>query len=88
MTNQKLQELIFKDYDKNEMPFGKFEWNKPVAVDVEITIQAIPNIQQEKAYFEVDLWFSQIWNDPSLQFQHLDDCKLNVSLDSRYFSWA
>ena len=68
ITNQKLQEMIFANYDKNDMPFGQFEWNKPVHVDVEITVQGIPNIQQESAFFEVDLWFSQIWNDPSLQF--------------------
>ena len=52
-------------------------------VEVEITFQTIATIAQEKAFFEVDLWFSQIWNDPGLKFDHLDPCRKNVSLDYR-----
>lgn len=53
----------------------------PISVTVEMTVQDIPSISQLEGQFKVDLWFSQIWNDPHLRFAELDPCRQNLSLD-------
>lgn len=70
-----LQHLL-ANYDKNSLPSSE-----PISVVVEATIQDIPSISQLESVFKVDMWFSQIWNDPYLRFDHLEPCKQNLSLD-------
>lgn len=76
MTGRSLIKTLLEGYDKNSLPSDEH-----VQVTVEVTIQDIPSISQNDGQVKVDLFFSQIWNDPSLKFDHLEPCRKNLSLD-------
>ncbi|VDM42813.1 unnamed protein product [Toxocara canis] len=73
-----IMKTLLADYDKAAFPAGS-------AIDVQaeagfVTIQDIGSLSEITSSFIVDLWFSQIWNDPRLVYSHLS-CKANLSLD-------
>lgn len=66
---------IFADYDKNNLPSSH-----SVPVIVEMTVQDITEISEFTSSFKSDVWFSQIWVDPRLDFSHENYCLSNLSL--------
>lgn len=72
--------LLLKDYDKTMIPS-----NDTVVVDVELTIQDVTYLSEITSTFKTDVWFSQIWMDPRLRYDHLS-CKTNLSLDETVVS--
>uniref|UniRef100_A0A0N5CA13 Neur_chan_LBD domain-containing protein n=1 Tax=Strongyloides papillosus TaxID=174720 RepID=A0A0N5CA13_STREA len=75
---QSILKYLLKDYDKSSTPSNHS--NQRVMVQSEVTIQDIGSISEITSSFIVDLWFSQIWEDPRLRYSHLS-CKSNFSLD-------
>lgn len=54
-----------------------------VTVTVELWVQEISKINELRSEFELDIYVNELWQDPSLVFEHLKPCKSNISLDSR-----
>ncbi|KAI6215956.1 hypothetical protein M3Y94_00445900 [Aphelenchoides besseyi] len=69
-------EKLLQGYDKHKIPGGGH-----VKVDVEIWIQEVSKIIEITSEFELDLYVTEMWNDPALVFQHLNPCKHNISVD-------
>uniref|UniRef100_A0A0N5B7C7 Neur_chan_LBD domain-containing protein n=1 Tax=Strongyloides papillosus TaxID=174720 RepID=A0A0N5B7C7_STREA len=67
---------LLKDYNYLQIP-----GNGHVKVEVEIWIQEVSKIIEITSEFEVDLYVTEMWNDPSLVFSHLSPCKSNMSVD-------
>ncbi|ULT79749.1 hypothetical protein L3Y34_010367 [Caenorhabditis briggsae] len=51
-------------------------------VIVELTVQSITEISEFSSSFKADVWFSQIWRDPRLDFSDRNYCLKNISLAS------
>ncbi|TKR81020.1 hypothetical protein L596_014968 [Steinernema carpocapsae] len=62
-------------YDRNNLPSGN-----STNVVVELTVQSITEISEFSSSFKADVWFSQIWHDPRLDFSDRNYCLTNLSL--------
>uniref|UniRef100_A0A9J2PVG0 Neurotransmitter-gated ion-channel ligand-binding domain-containing protein n=1 Tax=Ascaris lumbricoides TaxID=6252 RepID=A0A9J2PVG0_ASCLU len=62
-------------YDKDTLPSAN-----STTVIVELTVQSITEISEFSSSFKADVWFSQIWHDPRLDFQGYHYCLSNLSL--------
>ncbi|CAD6186957.1 unnamed protein product [Caenorhabditis auriculariae] len=51
-----------------------------VKVSVEFWVQAITSINEITNDFEMDIYINEMWMDPSLNFEHMNPCKQNLSL--------
>lgn len=69
-------EEILADYDPTALPA-----NGTVMVKGELTVQDINAISEISSSFTLDLWYSQIWRDPRLEFSN-KMCQSNLSLDA------
>uniref|UniRef100_A0A7E4V4D6 Neur_chan_LBD domain-containing protein n=1 Tax=Panagrellus redivivus TaxID=6233 RepID=A0A7E4V4D6_PANRE len=81
--NETLRKNLIKDifneatYDKNNLPSAN-----STNVVVELTVQSITEISEFSSSFKADVWFSQIWHDPRLDFTGYNYCLSNISLSS------
>ncbi|KAI6231506.1 CRE-LGC-53 protein [Aphelenchoides besseyi] len=66
-----------ENYDKNNLPSAD-----STRVVVELTIQSITEISEFSSSFKADVWFSQIWRDPRLDFEDHNYCLSNMSLSA------
>uniref|UniRef100_A0A1I7YNN7 Neur_chan_LBD domain-containing protein n=1 Tax=Steinernema glaseri TaxID=37863 RepID=A0A1I7YNN7_9BILA len=78
-----IQELFSDErYDKNNLPTA----NTSTSVVVELTVQSITEISEFSSSFKADVWFSQIWHDPRLDFSDRNYCLTNLSLAAHQLS--
>ncbi|CAJ0962392.1 unnamed protein product, partial [Mesorhabditis belari] len=78
-TRKELLHDLFNEetYDKNNLPSAN-----STEVVVELTVQSITEISEFSSSFKADVWFSQIWRDPRLDFTDRNYCLKNFSLAS------
>ncbi|RCN50351.1 Cation transporter family protein [Ancylostoma caninum] len=79
LTPSELVEALMKNYSRSEIPQPQ-----PVPVQVEVTVQDIMELSVLSNSFSADIWFSSIWHDQRLAFEHLDSCRANMSFDDSF----
>uniref|UniRef100_A0A915Q0N2 Neurotransmitter-gated ion-channel ligand-binding domain-containing protein n=1 Tax=Setaria digitata TaxID=48799 RepID=A0A915Q0N2_9BILA len=68
---------LLRGYDKHKIPGGN-----NVQVSVEIWVQEVSKIIEITSEFELDIYVTEKWMDPSLAYSHMNPCKkLNMSVD-------
>uniref|UniRef100_A0AAF5DI20 Neurotransmitter-gated ion-channel ligand-binding domain-containing protein n=1 Tax=Strongyloides stercoralis TaxID=6248 RepID=A0AAF5DI20_STRER len=67
---------ILKGYNKHKIPGGSVE------VAVEVWTQEITAVSDSTQDFQLDLYISETWLDPSLNYEWMGPCKQNLSLNS------
>uniref|UniRef100_A0A914XAY1 Uncharacterized protein n=1 Tax=Plectus sambesii TaxID=2011161 RepID=A0A914XAY1_9BILA len=67
---------LLQDYDKHKLPGGG-----NVSVIVEIWVQEVSKIIEFTSEFELDIYVTEQWIDPSLAYGFMQPCKQNMSLD-------
>ncbi|VDK48480.1 unnamed protein product [Anisakis simplex] len=69
-------ETILKKYNRHKIPGGS------VNVQVEVWVQEITTISDITSDFQLDIYISEMWLDPALDYSWMDPCKYNLSLNS------
>lgn len=72
-------EGMMAHYDKQMLPNPR-----GVNVTIEIHIQEIASLSEISSDFELDLFYSEIWLDPMLNFSNFSACKTNVTLKPEF----
>lgn len=60
--------------------FEEFKTN----VKLEIHVQQIVSLSSINGEFLIDLFFSEIWTDPKLDFKYLNLCSNNITLNAEF----
>lgn len=55
-----------------------------VEVSIEMHVQEVSSLNEITGDFEIDILFSQVWQDPQLNFEHLTSCRNNLTLDRTF----
>uniref|UniRef100_A0A915DV41 Uncharacterized protein n=1 Tax=Ditylenchus dipsaci TaxID=166011 RepID=A0A915DV41_9BILA len=69
-------ETIFQNYNRHKIPGGQ------VKVEVEVWVQEITTISDITSDFQLDIYISEMWLDPALDYSWMEPCKYNLSLNS------
>uniref|UniRef100_A0A9J2PV68 Neurotransmitter-gated ion-channel ligand-binding domain-containing protein n=1 Tax=Ascaris lumbricoides TaxID=6252 RepID=A0A9J2PV68_ASCLU len=69
-------ETILKKYNRHKIPGGS------VNVQVEVWVQEITTISDITSDFQLDIYISEMWLDPALDYSWMEPCKYNLSLNS------
>uniref|UniRef100_A0A0N4ZN05 Neur_chan_LBD domain-containing protein n=1 Tax=Parastrongyloides trichosuri TaxID=131310 RepID=A0A0N4ZN05_PARTI len=80
LTPEGIINLIMANYSRSRMP----NINKPVDVEVEMTIQDVMSLSVLSNSFSADIYFSAIWHDHRLAFDKFDKCRTNLSFDDTF----
>uniref|UniRef100_A0A914EDM9 Uncharacterized protein n=1 Tax=Acrobeloides nanus TaxID=290746 RepID=A0A914EDM9_9BILA len=76
MNDALVLDKLLDGYDNLKLP-----GNGQVKVDVEIWVQEVSKIIEITSEFELDIYVTEWWVDPSLAFEHLNPCKKIISTD-------
>ncbi|KIH63869.1 hypothetical protein ANCDUO_05826 [Ancylostoma duodenale] len=83
-----------QNYNRHKIPGGQvifpsssqiFPPNKEISqveVKVEVWVQEITTISDITSDFQLDIYISEMWLDPALDYSALNPCKYNLSLNS------
>ncbi|KAI6235920.1 hypothetical protein M3Y95_00102500 [Aphelenchoides besseyi] len=69
-------ETILRNYNPHKIPGGS------VSVTVEVWVQEITTISDITSDFQLDIYISEMWSDPALDYGWMEPCKYNLSLNS------
>lgn len=61
-------------YNPNKIP------GNSVSVEVEVWVQEITTISDITSDFQLDIYISELWRDPDLEYEYMKPCKHNLSL--------
>ncbi|KHJ45586.1 Cation transporter family protein [Trichuris suis] len=75
-SDSNIVDEILRTHRRNRLPLGG-----RVDVSTELWVQEISKINELRSEFELDVYMTEAWSDPSLAFEHLNPCKRNLSLD-------
>ncbi|KHJ98722.1 hypothetical protein OESDEN_01291 [Oesophagostomum dentatum] len=64
------------NYNRHKIPGGQVE------VKVEVWVQEITTISDITSDFQLDIYISEMWLDPALDYSAMNPCKYNLSLNS------
>lgn len=67
---QSFSAQILDGYNKLDLPGGGH-----VVVSIEIWVQEVSKIIEITSEFELDIYVTERWTDPSLAYSHLNPCK-------------
>ncbi|KAM3716103.1 Serotonin-gated chloride channel [Dirofilaria immitis] len=62
------------------------EIENAVQVDVEIHVQDVSTLNEITADFDIDILFTQLWNDQSLSFANYTACRRNITMESKFIT--
>ncbi|MCP9256894.1 Serotonin-gated chloride channel [Dirofilaria immitis] len=62
------------------------EIENAVQVDVEIHVQDVSTLNEITADFDIDILFTQLWNDRSLSFANYTACRRNITMESKFIT--
>ncbi|VDN07332.1 unnamed protein product [Thelazia callipaeda] len=69
-------ETILKKYNRHKVP------GDSVVVQVEVWVQEITTVSDITSDFQLDIYISEMWLDPALDYSWMQPCKYNLSLNS------
>ncbi|KAI6222353.1 hypothetical protein M3Y99_01507100 [Aphelenchoides fujianensis] len=69
-------QTILHNYNPHKIPGGS------VSVTVEVWVQEITTISDITSDFQLDIYISEMWMDPALDYAWMEPCKYNLSLNS------
>ncbi|VDM75469.1 unnamed protein product [Strongylus vulgaris] len=91
MTPSEIVDALMANYSRELLRDGilvssrsEIPQPQPVPVQVEVTVQDIMELSVLSNSFSADIWFSSIWHDQRLAFDHLDSCRANMSFDDKF----
>lgn len=60
--------------------------NNGTKVQVELHVQSISSLDEITSDFEIDIFYSQVWRDPKLSFDHITKCYSNLTLGPKFLT--
>ncbi|KAJ1354715.1 Ligand-gated ion channel 50 [Parelaphostrongylus tenuis] len=75
----KLIDTLLTEYDEHLLPESD-----GVNVTIELHVQGVSGISEITGDFSLDVMYSEIWQDPRLNFKHLNVCATNITLKSDF----
>ncbi|EJD75327.1 gamma-aminobutyric acid receptor subunit beta [Loa loa] len=70
---------LLSDYDNHLLPS-----NEGVNVTIEMHVQGVTTVSELTGDFELDFMYSEIWEDPRLNFKQLNVCTTNITLKGEF----
>lgn len=80
MNDSEVVNTILKRHNKRKVPL--VNGRDPVNITFELWVQEISRIKEISSEFELDVYVTETWTDPSLEFDMLNPCRGNISLDA------
>lgn len=77
-TDGQIVSLLTSTYNKNKIP------GDGVEIEVEVWVQEITAISDITSDVHLDIYLSELWLDPALNYEKFNPCKQNLSLNYEF----
>uniref|UniRef100_A0A915JI02 Uncharacterized protein n=1 Tax=Romanomermis culicivorax TaxID=13658 RepID=A0A915JI02_ROMCU len=75
-TDKQIMDRLLTDYKSHKRPI-----ENGVTVFIEAWVQEVTALNEITADFQADIYITEIWQDEALQFDYLNPCRYNLSLN-------